>query len=154
LDMRVVGVFRYVGQQNSFTYRPDPHLLVPVGVNRQAQMLEFVPIVAEAGSVMVVSGGAVSVSVSEKPVEGNEIGPTNLAVTSVTMPEATYSELLVKPREGMVRQSEQEIAALLRSRVEGRNQGSTFSAFGGRSEEDFDVIVADVRRDAYQFRQF
>lgn len=153
LDLKVVGVFRYSDQGESL-YESDPHLLVPVGVHGQLQVMASGPVMAASSAVVVVSGTAV---MSEGvAMDGTDL--RNMEITPMQAPEQTYSELFVKPRPGMARQAEQEVAALLRSRVSGRNQGAYLasfgSPFGGSESQDFDVLVSDAARDWYLIRQY
>ena len=123
LDLQVVGVFRY-REQDPTSFRGEPHLLLPLGAQRRSRMQQ----VGFFGTAVSATGTA-AVVVDAAPV------PVRPVV------EATYGELLVKPKPGMAAQAEHEIVALLSERVAERNRQMAARVVG-MPQDEFEVLVS------------
>lgn len=117
-DVRVVGVFRYREQQTASMREAVPHLLVPVTLDTRS-VANFL----QAAPIAVVEGNAAQAVVVEGLPEG-------VAWPVAPVMRRAYSHLVVRVREGMAAQAENEVKALLRSLIQSRPEAGPRVQFG------------------------
>lgn len=130
LDLQVVGVFRY-HDADPFAMTSAPHVLLPLGAQQRARSQQQVSFSATA----VTPPGAA----------------TGESRPGIPVVETTYLEILVKPKAGMARQAEYEVAALLTELIAERNQNGPVPIYGGPLDE-YEVLVSDADQ-SQQLRQ-
>lgn len=97
-ELQIIGVYRLSDEFGGLVWGGAPHLLIPAQYERT-----LLPMALPEG----VGAGSFTTSMVPLPAQGG-------------IHVMTYSEILIKPRAGMVREAEQEVRSLLRSRLQER----------------------------------